>query len=636
MKRLYLRHVPAFAGSLLFAACADDAATQDTDASSSSETGDEDPDPTTDPDPDSSSSSTSDPTTPETTADSSSSDDASDDGGCVIPMYAFADPSFESGFDASEWGEASSAFGSPLCDVTTCGEGTMPQEGAWHLWLGGSGDGDTGGVSQVVTLADADSLTLTFYFWWQVVGGGTDIFQLQVDGDVLWEIGDDNKAEYTAGWTEVQVDISAYADGGDHDFDFTGFASSNANLFLDNVQTSGCNAGSAVTETDTVDPAVSGGESESESESETDTGGVLTCEDLGNTLPIAQDGNNAGSGDDVVGSCLIGGGDGFGLDVGYTWTAPEDGIYRFDTQGSALDTVLILLEDCEGGAEVACNDDASPQTLQSSLIYSMTMGQTVAIAVDGWSSGDVDDFVLTINQIGCEDPIDLGNDLPVERDDDNIGAGDDVSASCGGNGGEDVIYTWTAPDDAIYNIYAVSLQMAPVVSAYSGTCGDPTGEIGCGAGNGLAAFTAVLAADQQISVVVDGADADAVGTFELNIEQAGTLSGDCCAADDSAGCESAVTTQCVCGADIGDFGALVDCCGDVWTDACAGLASSQCDAGCATVDGGGCCDGESGAPGCDVMEVQECVCDLDSYCCDTEWDPVCVEMAGLFCFAECA
>lgn len=632
MMRSKLRHVPAFAGSLFFAACADDAATQDTDASSSSETGDEDPsdsDPTTDPDPDSSSSSTDNPTTI-TTADSSES--SSDDGGCVIPMYAFADPSFEGGA-MTDWGDASSAFPTPLCDAS-CGDAAMPQDGAWFVWLGGSPAGDTGGVSQVVTLTEADSLELTFYFWWQAVGSGTDVFQLQVDGDVLWEIGADNKAEYTAGWTEVNVDISAYADGGDHDFDFTGFASSNANLFLDNVQTSGCNAGSAVTETDTVDPAMTGGESESESE--TDTGGMLTCEDLGNTLPIAQDGNNAGSGNDVVGSCLIGMGDGAGLDVGYTWTAPEDGIYRFDTFGSALDTVLILLEDCEGGAEVACSDDASGETLQSSLIYSMTMGQTIAIAVDGWSSGDIDDFVLNINQIGCEPPIDLGNNLPVEQDDDNIGAGDDISASCGGSGGEDVIYTWTAPEDAIYSIYAVSLQMAPVVSAYSGTCGDPDTELGCAAGNGLAAINAVVSADQEITIVVDGADADAVGTFELNIEQAGTLSGDCCAADDSAGCESAATTQCVCGADIGMFGALVDCCGDEWTDACAGLASSQCDAGCTTVDGGGCCDGETGEPGCDVMEVQECVCDLDAYCCDTEWDPVCAEMAGLFCFAECA
>jgi hypothetical protein len=632
MTRSRLRHIPACV--LILAACADDAATQDTDASSSSETGDEDPtdpDPTTDtePDPDSSSS-TDDPTADTTTPDESSSESG---GTCVIPMYAFDDASFEGGA-MTAWGNASSAFPTPLCDAS-CGDAAMPQDGAWFVWLGGTPSGDTGGVSQVVTLTEADELTLTFYFWWQAVGSGTDIFQLQVDGDVLWEIGPDNQAEYTAGWTEVTVDISAYADGGDHDFDFTGFASANGNLFLDNIQTSGCDAGSGVTATDTVDPIATGGETDSETDP---TGGMLTCEDLGNTLPIAQAGNNADSGDDVVGSCLIGGGDGAGLDVGYTWTAPEDGIYRFDTLGSALDTVLILLEDCEGGAEVACNDDASGATLQSSLIYTMTMGQTVAIAIDGWSSGDVDDFVLNINQIGCDDPVDLGNNLPIEQDDDNMGAGDDVSASCGGNGGEDVVYTWTPQEDGIYSIYAVSLQMAPVVSAYAGTCGAPGDELGCAAGNGLAAFNAVLVADQEISIVVDGADADAVGSYELNIEQAGVLAGDCCAADDSAGCESAATTQCVCGADIGDLAGAFDpaqCCAGDWTEACAGLAQSQCDAGCDTVDGGSCCDGESGAPGCDTMAVEECTCALDEYCCDTEWDAVCVEMAQTFCFATC-
>jgi hypothetical protein len=365
---------------------------------------------------------------------------------------------------------------------------------------------------------------------------------------------------------------------------------------------------------------------------------MLTCEDLGNTLPLAEAGNNSGAGDEVLGSCTSGGGDNAGLDVGYTWTAPADGVYRFDTIGSPLDTVLMLLEDCEGGAEVACNDDVGPGVLQSSVTYTMTMGQTVAIVVDGWSSASVDDFTLNIEQVACEAPTDLGNELPVEQDDDNMGAGDDISASCGGIGGEDVIYTWTAPEDAIYSIYAVSLQMSPVVSAYSGTCGDPSGELGCGAGNGLAAFNTVVAADQEITIVVDGANADEVGAYELNIEQTGTLSGDCCAADDSAGCESAVTTSCVCGADIGQLEALFDpseCCSGDWTEACAGLAQSQCGAGCTLVDGGSCCDGDSGEPGCDVAAVEDCACALDDYCCNTEWDPVCVEMAQLFCFAEC-
>lgn len=637
MMRIKLRHLPLAAGSLFFAACADDAVSQDTDASSS-ESSDSDPsdsDPTTiDPDSSSGGSSTDTPTTtsPETTADSSSS---SGGGTCLIPSSIIADPSFESN-EASEWGVASSAFGTPLCD-DACG-GPPAQDGSWYVWLGGSPGGDVGGVSQEVTIGEADELTLSFYFFYGVAGSGTDVFQLQIDGDVLWEVTNADAADY-ADWTLVEIDVSAYADGGDHDIDFTGSASGNANLYLDNVLLETCGDGGSVTMSDTVDPAATSGETDSTTD--TDTGGMLTCEDIGNTVPHTEDGDNTGSGDDIVGSCLIGGGDGAGEDVAFTWTAPADGIYRFDTDGSALDTVLILLDACDSGAnELACNDDFGGE-LQSATTLAMTQDQTIAIVVDGWSSADLNTFSLHITEVGCDDPEDLGNNLPVEQDDDNTGAGDDIAATCGGAGGEDVVYTWTAPDDGIYSIYAVSLQMAPVISAYAGTCGSPGDELGCATGNGFAAFNTVVAADQEISIVVDGAGPGESGTYELNIEQAGVLAGDCCVADDSPGCEDAAVTQCTCAVDLAGLPEPypvfpADCCSGEWTEACASLAATQCGANaCALTPGGSCCDGDSGNAGCDVDTVQNCVCDFDAFCCDNEWDAVCVSKAQLFCFAEC-
>src|SRR5262249_52386660 len=145
----------------------------------------------------------------------------------------------------------------------------------------------------------------------------------------------------------------------------------------------------------------------------------------------------------------------------------------------------------------------------------------------------------------------------------------------------------------------VSLQMAPVVSAYTGTCGDPATELGCGSGPNFALLNTAVAADQQISIVVDSSDMGA-GTYELDIELLGTPTGDCCATDDSAGCQDVTVTQCVCGD-------IPDCCDSGWSDMCVGYGASNCSSGCALVDGGSCCDA-SGSGGCDVASIETCVC----------------------------
>lgn len=49
---------------------------------------------------------------------------------------------------------------------------------------------------------------------------------------------------------------------------------------------------------------------------------------------------------------------------------------------------------------------------------------------------------------------------------------------------------------------------------------------------------------------------------------------------------------------------------------------------------GNCCEPD-GSMGCEVAEVQDCVCELDSFCCDTEWDANCaMEVNSLGC-GEC-
>ena len=88
-------------------------------------------------------------------------------------------------------------------------------------------------------------------------------------------------------------------------------------------------------------------------------------------------------------------------------------------------------------------------------------------------------------------------------------------------------------------------------------------------------------------------------------------------------CEGGECVPCVpdCGANV---------CGD---DGCGGSCGECGDGG--TCLGGACHSGPgcepSGGPGCDGCACEACVCAADSYCCDTEYDGVCVEI----CVADC-
>ena len=109
----------------------------------------------------------------------------------------------------------------------------------------------------------------------------------------------------------------------------------------------------------------------------------------------------------------------------------------------------------------------------------------------------------------------------------------------------------------------------------------------------------------------------------------------CCDPSDAPGCAADPRLEtCVCKAD--DF-----CCNMAWDEKCVGVAVGECGLTC---DGGGddgppptggdCCAG-NGSPGCDDMTVQDCVCALDSYCCTDEWDGICAAEAQYECGNDC-
>lgn len=108
----------------------------------------------------------------------------------------------------------------------------------------------------------------------------------------------------------------------------------------------------------------------------------------------------------------------------------------------------------------------------------------------------------------------------------------------------------------------------------------------------------------------------------------GGLPSSCCAAGLGAGCSDPAVEACVCGAD-------AFCCEEQWDDLCAASADA-CGGNCGGGGGGGggaCCMVQAG-PGCVDAAIEGCVCLFDSFCCDTQWDDVCVEEAA-DCGAPC-
>jgi len=142
----------------------------------------------------------------------------------------------------------------------------------------------------------------------------------------------------------------------------------------------------------------------------------------------------------------------------------------------------------------------------------------------------------------------------------------------------------------------------------------------------------------------------------------------CCTAHQSLGCEDPEITDCVCDSD--PF-----CCESQWDDICA-ISASTCGSDCrppgtggspsggapatggapaiggspaaggapsggspasggtgGSTNSGNCCESH-GSPGCEVGSVKQCVCAQDEYCCNNQWDSICVQAAPS-CGAQC-
>ncbi|WP_306641324.1 T9SS type A sorting domain-containing protein [Sanyastnella coralliicola] len=137
------------------------------------------------------------------------------------------DGSFEAGAGTGVWGETSTNFGSPLCTEAfcgTCGGDCAAFDGDWYAWFGGATADEVGSVTQTVNIPSGNTATLSFYFDIASPGAGLaeDGVAVFVDGDALWSAAATDSSAYD-GYTQVNIDISAYADGGNHSIGIFGY-----------------------------------------------------------------------------------------------------------------------------------------------------------------------------------------------------------------------------------------------------------------------------------------------------------------------------------------------------------------------------------------------------------------------------
>ena len=267
---------------------------------------------------------------------------------------------------------------------------------------------------------------------------------------------------------------------------------------------------------------------------------VADCADgsLGAAIgPAVSEGSTTGAGADRFGSCAGG-----GPELIFQWSAPETGTYNVDTLGSDFDTVLYVLESCDGD-EIVCNDDAfsGDDRTRSQVTFDATAGESVLIVVDGFGPTSDGDYVLNITldvdevcdngedddgdrAIDCADidcagtdecaaidcpAEDLSSDLGEVADGDTTGENFSFTSSCGGEG-PDISYEWTAPSTGGF-FFGAEADFDVEIAIRASCEGD---ELACGAAGRT---TLDLTAGDTVTIIVDGEDPPDSGEYTLSI-----------------------------------------------------------------------------------------------------------------------
>jgi hypothetical protein len=223
-----------------------------------------------------------------------------------------------------------------------------------------------------------------------------------------------------------------------------------------------------------------------------------------------------------------------GQEVVYTFTAPMEGFYEFDTVGSGGDTVLHIREATCEGKIIACGDDSDFEAMvtQSNVGVYLMADEVIQVVVDHKLFAPMGTAVVAnVKSVSgdCPEETIMGT-LPIKVSGSTAGKTNKITGSCFGEG-PDITYAWTVPEDGTYKM---DIDTCPYQD-----CQDPMGFLydsvlyvidgtNCG-GEELAcnddvllgmmrdsSLTVDLTMGQDVIIVVDGWSGTE-GMFDLNI-----------------------------------------------------------------------------------------------------------------------
>jgi len=122
------------------------------------------------------------------------------------------DGSFEAGPGAGTWIEASTNFGTPICDVGGCGTGTGtgPSDGNFWTWFGGVGASEIGSVCQdIIIPTGINSLVLTFDLEMIICDSASDFMEVTVDGTQIFFVDGSSALCGVLGYAPQSIDLLA-------------------------------------------------------------------------------------------------------------------------------------------------------------------------------------------------------------------------------------------------------------------------------------------------------------------------------------------------------------------------------------------------------------------------------------------
>ncbi|WP_437636266.1 MXAN_6577-like cysteine-rich protein [Sorangium sp. So ce854] len=240
--------------------------------------------------------------------------------------------------------------------------------------------------------------------------------------------------------------------------------------------------------------------------------------ELAPEVPQVVTGTTAGLGDFVSAPCGAAG----GAEQTYSFTAPSDGVYIFDTFGSSFDTVVHVRDGTCGGASLGCNDNTAG--VQSRLAVPLVAGQTVVVAVDGSGAAASGAFTLNINlfegDATCDNPIDLGSTVPQTATGPTLLQPNSAAPSCAAASGNDRVYRFTAPEDGTYIIDTLTSTFDTILHVHDGeSCTGP--ELACNDNaSGVASRVSVTLTAGQVITIVGDSKPSSSGNLVLHITQA--------------------------------------------------------------------------------------------------------------------